>query len=278
MGFKLTFCCNSPFQTSSNNKYLCISQKTKLRLRYFLKLSYKGTAYHGWQIQPNAQSVQEVLQNALQTVLRSEISVVAAGRTDTGVHAKIMYAHFDLDNLPYEIQICIFKLNSLLPKDIAVIDIFTVAEDAHARFDAKKRTYEYHINQHKNPFDTEGSWYFRHTLDLELMNKAAEILLLKTDFESFSKVHTEVNNFRCKITKALWERSEDSLIFTISADRFLRNMVRAIVGTLINVGTHKITLAEFETIIDSKNRSEAGFSVPAHGLYLTAVDYDYIPV
>ncbi len=277
MGFKLTFCCNMPFPSSSNNKYLCISQKIKLRLRYFLKLSYKGTAYHGWQIQPNAQSVQETLQKAMQTVLRSEISVVAAGRTDTGVHAKIMYAHFNIEILPYDANICIFKLNSLLPKDIAILDIMAVAEDAHARFDAKKRTYQYHINQYKNPFDVDGSWYFRHILDLELMNLAAEILLQKSDFESFSKVHTEVNNFRCKITHANWQISRDRLIFTISADRFLRNMVRAIVGTLINVGTHKITLEEFELIIDSKNRSEAGFSVPAHGLYLTAVDYDYIP-
>ena len=241
-----------------------------------MKLSYKGTAYHGWQIQPNAISVQETLQAAMQTVLRNEISVVAAGRTDTGVHGKIMYAHFDIDNLPYEKAICIFKLNSLLPKDIAIIDIIAVADDAHARFDAKKRTYEYHINQRKNPFDTEGSWYFRHPLDLNLMNQAAQILLEKTDFESFSKVHTEVNNFRCTISYANWERKDDQLIFTVSADRFLRNMVRAIVGTLINVGTQKITLKEFELIIDSKNRSEAGFSVPAHGLYLTAVKYDYI--
>lgn len=247
-------------------------------MRYFLKLSYKGTAYHGWQIQPNAQSVQEVVQNALQTVLRSEISVVAAGRTDTSVHAKIMYAHFDLERLPYEIEICIFKLNSLLPKDIAILDILKVADDAHARFDAKKRTYEYHINQLKNPFDTEGSWYFRHPLDVEMMNQAAEVLLLKSDFESFSKVHTEVNNFRCDISYAHWKRKDDRLIFTISADRFLRNMVRAIVGTLINIGTHKITLEEFEVIIDRKNRSEAGFSVPAHGLYLTSVEYDYVPM
>ena len=265
-----------PFKTSSNNKYLCSSLKRKFRLRYFLKLSYKGTAYHGWQIQPNAQSVQEVLQNAMRTVLRNEISVVAAGRTDTGVHAKTMYAHFDIETLPFESDIFIFKLNSILPKDIALLNIVAVADEAHARFDAKKRTYQYHINQHKNPFVTDGSWYFRHSLNLELMNEAAQILLLKNDFESFSKVHTEVNNFRCKITYALWKSNEDSLIFTISADRFLRNMVRAIVGTLINVGTQKITLKEFESIIDSKNRSEAGFSVPAHGLYLTAVDYDYI--
>ena len=148
-----------------------------MRLRYFLKFSYKGTAYHGWQIQPNALSVQETLQKAMHTILRKEISVVAAGRTDTGVHAQVMYAHFEIEMLPYEVDICIFKLNSLLPKDIAVIDILPVAQDAHARFDAKKRTYEYLINQHKNPFNHEGSWYFRHTLDLELMNKAAEILL-----------------------------------------------------------------------------------------------------
>lgn len=245
-------------------------------MRYFLKLSYKGTAYHGWQIQPNAQSVQEILQKAMTTVLRSEISVVAAGRTDTGVHAKVMFAHFDIDTLPYEKAICIFKLNSLLPKDIAILSIIEVSEDAHARFDAKKRTYQYYINQLKNPFDSEGSWYFRHSLDIELMNQAASLLLEITDFESFSKVHTEVNNFNCKIVNALWEKKEDQLIFTISADRFLRNMVRAIVGTLINVGTHKITLEEFEAIIDSKKRSEAGFSVPAHGLYLSAVEYDYI--
>ena len=200
---------------------------------------------------------------------------MGAGRTDTGVHAKEMYAHFDLEK-PFDIPVTIHKLNSFLPKDIVIYSVFPVADDAHTRFDAIKRTYEYHINTFKDAFLQEQSWYFHQKLDLDLMNKAASLLLKHTDFQCFSKVNTDVNTFDCTIFEAQWKQENDKLIFTISANRFLRNMVRSIVGTLINIGLHKITLTDFETIIESKNRERAGFSVPAHGLYLTKIEYDYL--
>ena len=250
-------------------------QPTTLCMRYFIQFSYNGTNYHGWQSQPNAITVQETLTKAMATVLNSPIELMGAGRTDTGVHAKIMYAHFDVE-MSFDIASIVHKLNSFLPKDIAVHEIIAVHHDAHARFDAKKRTYEYHINTLKNPFLTELSWYYGSKLDIQAMNEAAKLLLTHTDFECFSKVNTDVNTFNCKITLATWTQEENKLIFTIAADRFLRNMVRAIVGTLINVGLHKITLAEFQSILASRNRSEAGFSVPAHGLYLTEILYDYV--
>lgn len=200
---------------------------------------------------------------------------MGAGRTDTGVHAKEMYAHFDLEK-PFDIPNIIHKLNSFLPKDIVIYDIFPVDDEAHTRFDATKRTYEYHINTFKDAFLQEQSWYFHQKLDLDLMNEAAKSLLNHTDFQSFSKVNTDVNTFDCSIFEAYWKQEDEKLIFTISANRFLRNMVRSIVGTLINIGLHKITLNDFESIIESKNRDKAGFSVPAHGLYLTKIEYDYI--
>ena len=211
----------------------------------------------------------------MSTVLNAPIELMGAGRTDTGVHAKIMYAHFDLDK-EFEPESIVHKLNSFLPKDIAVYEIIPVHDSAHARFDAKKRTYEYHINTSKDVFRNELSWYNQQQLDIALMNEAAKILPEHTDFECFSKVHTDVNTFDCKISEAYWIQEQNSLIFTITADRFLRNMVRAIVGTLINVGLHKMSIADFKAVIDSKNRSEAGFSVPAHGLYLTEITYDYL--
>jgi len=200
---------------------------------------------------------------------------MGAGRTDTGVHAKEMYAHFDFDTI-LDTPNLIHKLNSFLPKDIVIYDIFKVANDAHTRFDATKRTYEYHINTFKDAFLQEQSWYFHQKLDLDLMNEAAGLLLKHTDFQCFSKVNTDVNTFDCSIFEAHWTQQNNKLIFTISANRFLRNMVRSIVGTLINIGLHKITLADFEKIIESKNREKAGFSVPAHGLYLTKIEYDYL--
>ena len=244
-------------------------------MRYFIKISYKGTNYHGWQSQPNAISVQEVLNKALSTILNSEIDCMGAGRTDTGVHAQEMFAHFDIYK-EIDVENSIHKLNSFLPKDIVVFDIQKVHDAAHARFDAKKRTYQYHINTFKDAFSSEQSWYYHHKLDLELMNRACEILLKYTDFQAFSKVHTEVNTFDCKIQEAFFKQENNKIIFTISADRFLRNMVRAIVGTLVNVGLKKITLQDFNEIILSKNRKNAGFSVPAHGLYLTKIEYNYI--
>jgi tRNA pseudouridine38-40 synthase len=198
---------------------------------------------------------------------------MGAGRTDTGVHAKEMYAHFDFDK-PFDIPSILHKLNSFLPKDIVVYAIFPVSDEAHTRFDATKRTYEYHINTFKDAFLQEQSWYFHQKLDLDLMNEAAKSLLNHTDFQCFSKVNTDVNTFDCSIFEAYWKQENGKLIFTISANRFLRNMVRSIVGTLINIGLHKITLDDFEKIIESKNRDKAGFSVPAHGLYLTKIEYD----
>ncbi len=244
-------------------------------MRYFIKLAYNGTPYHGWQYQPNASSVQETMNKAISTVLNSEISIMGAGRTDTGVHAKKMYAHFDFET-PFDIPNIVHKLNSFLPKDIVVYNIITVPDEAHARFDALKRTYEYHITIFKDPFLQEQSWYFHQKLDVDLMNQAAKLLFNHIDFQCFSKVNTDVNTFDCTIFEANWKQNNNQLVFTISANRFLRNMVRSIVGTLVNVGLHKITLDDFNTIIENKNRDKAGFSVPAHGLYLTEIEYDYI--
>lgn len=243
-------------------------------MRYFIQFSYNGSGYHGWQIQPNALSVQEVLTQALTTILGTDIELTGAGRTDAGVHAKQMFAHLDIEQ-KIDTEKLVYKLNAFLPKDIAVSNIFPVSDQAHARFDASKRTYEYHIHTQKNPFLTALSWYYHQDLDIDLMNEAAKLLLTYTDFQCFSKVNTDVATFDCKIYEASWTLDNQQLVFTISADRFLRNMVRAIVGTLINVGLHKTSLAEFEQIIRSKNRSEAGFSVPAHGLYLTYIEYPY---
>ncbi len=244
-------------------------------MRYFIELAYNGTNYHGWQYQPNAISVQEILNTALSTILKTTIDLVGAGRTDTGVHAKQMFAHFDFDT-EIEVPFLIHKLNSFLPKDVAIINIHKVHDTAHARFDATKRTYEYHIHSQKDVFKNEGSWYNPSPLDIKAMNDAAKLLFNHTDFECFSKVNTDVNTFNCKIAEALWQQNGDKLIFTIAADRFLRNMVRAIVGTMINIGLGKISLKDFQTILESKDRNQAGFSVPAHGLYLTKIEYDYL--
>jgi len=254
-------------------------------LRYFLEFAYKGTHYHGWQYQPNAKSVQETLTKALTTILKKNIELVGAGRTDTGVHAKQMYAHFDLVE-QIDVPFYMHKLNSYLPKDIAVINIHHVHEEAHARFDATKRTYEYHIHTKKDAFESDDSWYHQNELNIEKMNDACKILFNYTDFECFSKVHTEVNTFNCTIYEAHWTRGKSELfadkidnnrlVFTISADRFLRNMVRAIVGTMVTIGLEKITIDHLNEIIESKDRGKAGFSVPAHGLYLTKVEYPFL--
>lgn len=244
-------------------------------MRYFIKLAYNGKNYHGWQCQPNAASVQETVNKAVSVILNSEITIMGAGRTDTGVHAKEMFAHFDFET-PIDTAILVHKLNSYLPKDIVVYDIFPVQTDNHARFNATKRTYEYHINSFKDAFLQDESWYFHQELDINLMNKAAKLLLNYEDFQCFSKVNTEVNTFDCTIFEAHWKEEKNKLVFTISANRFLRNMVRAIVGTLVNIGLRKITLEDFDTIIRSKDREKAGFSVPAHGLYLTKIDYDFL--
>ena len=243
-------------------------------MRYFIQLSYKGTNYCGWQIQPNGITIQEVITKALSTILNEKIDLTGAGRTDTGVHALYYIAHFDSENTSLHIDnTLIYKLNSFLPKDISIQQIFSVKSDANARFDAISRTYLYYIHQQKDPFLEETSWYFPHKLNIDLMNQASDILLLYTDFTSFSKLHTDVKTNNCKIFKSQWTIDNYKLQFEIKADRFLRNMVRAVVGTLIDVGKEKITLDDFIEIIESKNRSNAGISVPAHGLFLASIEY-----
>ncbi|QHI36293.1 tRNA pseudouridine synthase A [Kordia antarctica] len=241
-------------------------------MRYFIELSYNGEKYHGWQNQPNAISVQEVLEKALTTLLRSKISVLGAGRTDAGVHAKQMYAHFDTE-LQFNASEITGKLNSFLPNDIAICGIHSVKEDAHARFHATGRTYEYWIVTEKNPFHNQSAHLIYKKLDVNLMNAAAKTLFEYEDFKSFSKTHTDVKTYICQIEKAIWEQQNEVLIFTITADRFLRNMVRAIVGTLLEVGLKKKSIEEFKQIIESRDRNKAGTSVPGKALYLTAVTY-----
>ena len=246
--------------------------KVIIPVRYFIELSYNGKSYHGWQNQPDAISVQEVIEKALSTLLREKIEIVGAGRTDAGVHAKQMFAHFD-----YEVKINAdhlkFKLNSFLPKDIAVHNIYKVKAKTHARFDALSRTYLYRICLEKDSFNFENAYYLKTDLDIDKMKEAATILFEYSDFECFSKVNTDVKTFYCKIMKAEWKKVDNELHFIIQADRFLRNMVRAIVGTFINIGLGKIEVAKLHNIIKSKNRSEAGYSVPAHALYLTKIEY-----
>ena len=244
-------------------------------MRYFIELAYKGKNYHGWQIQPDAISVQGKINKVISTVLRENIIITGAGRTDAGVHASQMFAHFDTDKiLNNDFG---FRLNALLPDDIVIYNIKLVHNDAHARFDAHSRSYEYKIWLGRNPFSLDTSWQlYNQKLDIDLMNQAAEILYEYEDFECFSKVKTGVYTFNCNVTNAIWVLKDNELTFHISANRFLRNMVRAIVGTLIDVGTKKITINDFKKIIDSKNRSNAGTSVPAKGLFLTKVAYDYI--
>jgi len=244
-----------------------------VKKRYFIYFSYKGTAYHGWQIQPNGISVQEVLTQALSTILRSELEIVGAGRTDTGVHAKLMVAHFDLENdllSEFDLEA---KLNSFLPNYIAVFKIVEVQPNAHARFDAISRRYEYHMVTGKNVFRNELAARESSKLDFDSMNTAANTLKEYRDFTSFSKLHTDAKTNNCVITHAEWAQQGDEWIFTIQADRFLRNMVRAIVGTLFEVGRHKMTVDEFRTVIEARNRCKAGASVPAHGLYLVDIQY-----
>ncbi|MBU2899828.1 tRNA pseudouridine(38-40) synthase TruA [Maribacter dokdonensis] len=241
-------------------------------MRFFIQFSYFGKAYHGWQNQPNAITVQEVLEKAMSKLLNSPVALMGAGRTDTGVHAKMMYAHFDVDSLG-DIPEYVFRLNSYLPNDIAVDRIFEVEEDAHARFHATSRTYEYHITKSKDPFSTDLAYFVKKDLDIQLMNDAAELLLGKKDFESFSKSNTDVFTNICDLREAQWKLENNTLVFTITADRFLRNMVRAIVGTLINVGLGKYSPDYVNTILKSKDRTMAGVSVPAKGLYLTSIVY-----
>jgi tRNA pseudouridine38-40 synthase len=251
--------------------------------RYFLELAYDGTLYHGWQLQPNAVTVQQKLNNALATLLRHPVETTGAGRTDTGVHARQLFVHFDVPEhearMPnFEITSLKFEtsLNALLPYDVAVKRIIAVAADAHARFDAVQRSYEYHMHFRKDPFKHNYSWLVKGDLDVEAMNQAARLMMEYTDFSCFSKSNTQVFTNNCKLMRAEWIQQPDGLVFHISADRFLRNMVRAIVGTCLMVGRHEIEPEGIRTIIESKNRSQAGTSVPACGLYLTEVKYPYL--
>jgi tRNA pseudouridine38-40 synthase len=241
-------------------------------LRYFIDLSYNGRAYHGWQIQPDVTTVQAELNHALSTVLRTPLDCMGAGRTDTGVHAKQMVAHFDLYT-KLDVDDIVYKLNVLLPKDIHINSIKEVLPEIHARFDALSRTYIYKISRTKDAFNYLNAHTYTLPLDVDLMNQAAKILFEYTDFQCFSKVKTDVKTYNCTIMEAHWKLDANSLNFKIKADRFLRNMVRAIVGTMIEVGAKKRTLEEFRKIITSKNRSNAGTSAPAHGLYLINIEY-----
>ena len=241
--------------------------------RYFMRLAYNGTPFHGWQRQPNAVSVQEELERALSMVLRQPVAVTGAGRTDTGVNARCMWAHFDTAEEIADVKRLVCSLNSIVGRDIAVYSVVRVADDAHARFDATSRTYKYFIGKRKSPFDYHFSWTPPYALDVEAMNEAASRLFDYSDFTSFSKLHTDAKTNICRIDHARWEDEGERLVFTITADRFLRNMVRAIVGTLIDVGKHRLTLADFANILTSGCRTRAGESVPAHALFLERVEY-----
>lgn len=241
-------------------------------MRYFIEIAYNGKNYFGWQRQPEQTSVQQILEETLSTLLRSEIKIIGAGRTDTGVHAKQLFAHFDFDELGDKKEF-LFRINSFLPKDISIKNIFQVKDDAHARFDAVEREYEYIISFEKDPFLQDFAYQINYKPNVGLMNEAAKALLSHKDFQCFSRSKTDVKTYNCTIVKAFWEAKNNRLIFTIAADRFLRNMVRAIVGTLLDVGFGKVSLDEFQKILESKSREEAGASAPAHGLYLTRVVY-----
>lgn len=242
--------------------------------RYFIYLAYEGTNYHGWQVQPNGVSVQECLQKALSTLLRVETEVVGAGRTDAGVHAKLMVAHFDSEKEDLNLALLTDKLNRLLPPDISVYRVCKVHPEAHARFDALFRTYKYYITSVKSPFNRHLKWRMHGSLNYELMNEAAKILFEYTDFTSFSKLHTDVKTNNCKIMQAEWiQEDETTWVFTVKADRFLRNMVRAVVGTLVEVGRGKMSIEEFRKVIEQKDRCKAGASVPGHALFLVDIEY-----
>lgn len=242
-------------------------------MRYFITFSYDGTAYHGWQIQPHSVTVQEELQKALSTLMRKPMEVVGAGRTDTGVHARKMIAHFDHDEV-LDCPQLVYKLNKLLPRDIAVQHVEPVADDMHARFSAKSRTYHYYVHLDKNPFLRSYSWQVYGNPDFELMNRAARVLMEYKDFTSFSKVNTDTRTNDCTITEARWDRvGEDQWRFTVTANRFLRNMVRAIVGTLMEVGRGRMTIEQLRSVIEAKDRCRAGDSVPGNALFLVEVLY-----
>lgn len=242
-------------------------------MRYFIELSYNGKNYRGWQIQPKVATIQQKINDGLSKLLKVPISIMGAGRTDAGVHASQMYAHFDCEQ-KFDTNEILERLNSFLPDDIVIYKIFEVDQKAHTRFHATNRSYEYRIYLGRNPFLLDTTWQlYRYQLDVEKMNDAAKLLLEYNDFKCFSKSNTDVKTYNCKVIQAEWKKYGDLLIFHISADRFLRNMVRAIVGTLIDIGLGKKSIEDFVKIIESRNREEAGFSVPAKGLFLTEIKY-----
>ena len=242
-------------------------------MRYFIDLSFDGTNYHGWQIQPNGMSVQERLQQALSTLLRTPTEVTGAGRTDAGVHARQMIAHFDVEQAIDGRQLA-YKLNRILPRDISVQSVYEVTDDMHARFSARWRTYHYYIHTRKDPYLRHYSCEMHYTLDFDAMNRAASLLLEYDDFASFCKTHTDVKTTLCRVTRAEWVRTSDhEWYFVITANRFLRNMVRAVTGTLIDVGRGRITLDQFRRIIESRSRTDAGESMPPQALFLEKIEY-----
>lgn len=242
--------------------------------RYFIHLAYNGASYCGWQTQPELPTVQLTLEQALSTLLRQKVAVVGCGRTDTGVHASDFYAHFDAGNV--ETQQLVFKLNNILPPDIAIYDIFPVAQNAHARFDATARTYQYHVSQERLPFRQGQYCRIYYKPDIDLMNEAARVLMEYEDFTSFAKLHTQVKTNICHLSVAQWEESAGEYVFTIRSNRFLRNMVRSVTGTLLDVGRGKLTIEGLREIIEKKDRCAAGVSMPACGLFLTKVEYPYL--
>lgn len=257
-------------------------------MRYFLNIAYNGTQFHGWQSQPNAVSVQATIEEALSILLRGKIAVTGAGRTDTGVHARLMYAHFDTPSPIENAERVLISLNRLVGKDIVIRDIIPVTNDAHARFDASSRTYKYFVGFKKNPFLHNFFWNSPSSLDVNKMNEAAHLLLETDDFTSFAKLHSDAKTNICKVSRAIWMPVEsdpealnflgdlnDGLVFTITADRFLRNMVRAVVGTLVDVGRNKITPGDVKKIIERKDRCAAGTSMPAQALFLWDISYPF---
>ena len=244
------------------------------RKRYFITLSYDGTRFHGWQVQPNGISVQGELQRALGLLLRQDVQVTGAGRTDAGVHARMMVAHFDLTGDPIDCAQLTYKLNKLLPQDIAVQRVEPVAADMHARFSAVARTYHYYIHTRKSPFVRHYSCELHYPLDFERMNEAARLLMGYDDFGAFCKAHADVKTTLCRVTQAEWKQtSPGEWFFVITANRFLRNMVRAVVGTLIEVGRHRLSLDDFRRVVEGRRRTDAGESMPAHALFLERIDY-----
>ena len=246
--------------------------------RYFIHLAYNGANYNGWQTQPGLPTVQQTLEKALTTLLRQPIAVVGCGRTDTGVHASDFYAHYDLNdpNDPKDLKDLVFKLNNFLPPDIVIYDIFPVADNAHARFDATARTYQYHVSDRRLPFRQGQYCRIYYKPDIEKMNEGARMLLEYEDFTSFAKLHTQVKTNICHLSEAHWDEVDDEWIFTIRSNRFLRNMVRSVTGTLLDVGRGKLTLDGLREIIERKDRCAAGVSMPACGLFLTKVEYPYL--